>query len=110
MSYIGVDLHKTNFVACFLSADDTTRSETYPLTRDDAARRERETRAQAAKNGLHPSGAGDGQPHRYAAGEFLSKEEAGEGCGQGDLRDGSEATDDHFRAAEERTRLPSLLP
>ena len=34
MRHIGVDLHKKNFVACFLAADDTQRTETYPLTRD----------------------------------------------------------------------------
>src|SRR5215208_6253831 len=38
MRHIGVDLHKTNFVACFIEADDTHRLETYPLTRDDLAR------------------------------------------------------------------------
>ncbi len=38
MRYIGVDLHKTNFVVCFIEADDTQRLETYPLTRDDLAR------------------------------------------------------------------------
>jgi transposase len=32
--HIGVDLHKTNFVACFLAADDTQSVETFPLTRD----------------------------------------------------------------------------
>lgn len=32
MRHIGVDLHKTNFVVCFLSPDDTTRMETFPLT------------------------------------------------------------------------------
>jgi transposase len=32
MRYIGVDLHKTNFVVCFLSNDETTHTETYPLT------------------------------------------------------------------------------
>jgi transposase len=31
MRYIGVDLHKTNFVACFLSDDETTHTETFPL-------------------------------------------------------------------------------
>jgi hypothetical protein len=35
--HIGVDLHKKNFVACFLAADDTQRLETYPLTRDGLA-------------------------------------------------------------------------
>lgn len=38
MRHIGVDLHKTNFVACFIEADDTQRLETYPLTRDGQAR------------------------------------------------------------------------
>jgi transposase len=33
MRYIGVDLHKTNFVVCFLSDDETTQTETYPLTK-----------------------------------------------------------------------------
>lgn len=33
MRYLGVDLHKTNFVVCFLSNDETTRTETYPLTK-----------------------------------------------------------------------------
>jgi transposase len=33
MRYIGVDLHKTNFVVCFLAANETARTETYPLTR-----------------------------------------------------------------------------
>jgi transposase len=37
MRHIGVDLHKTNFVACFVEADDTQRIETYPLTRDGLA-------------------------------------------------------------------------
>jgi hypothetical protein len=32
MRHIGVDLHKTNFVACFIETDDTTRTETFPLT------------------------------------------------------------------------------
>jgi transposase len=36
--HIGVDLHKTNFVVCFIKADDTQRLETYPLTRDGLAR------------------------------------------------------------------------
>jgi transposase len=38
MRHIGVDLHKTNFVACFVEADDTRRLETYPLTGDGLAR------------------------------------------------------------------------
>jgi transposase len=36
--HIGVDLHKTNFVACFIEADDARRLETYPLTGDGLAR------------------------------------------------------------------------
>jgi transposase len=44
MRHIGVDLHKTNFVVCFLSADDTQRLETYPLTRDGLARFKRQLR------------------------------------------------------------------
>ncbi|HEX8071784.1 MAG TPA: IS110 family transposase [Pyrinomonadaceae bacterium] len=32
MRHIGVDLHKTNFVVCFLRDDETTHTETYPLT------------------------------------------------------------------------------
>ncbi|MGA9998223.1 MAG: transposase, partial [Pyrinomonadaceae bacterium] len=31
-------MHKTNFIACFIEADDTQRLETYPLTRDELAR------------------------------------------------------------------------
>ena len=38
MRHIGVDLHKTNFVVCYIEADDTKRLETYPLTRADLAR------------------------------------------------------------------------
>lgn len=44
MRHIGVDLHKTNFVACFLAADGTQRLETYPLTRDGLARFKRRLR------------------------------------------------------------------
>jgi transposase len=44
MRHIGVDLHKTNFVVCFLSADDTSRPETFPLTRDRLARFKRRLR------------------------------------------------------------------
>jgi transposase len=40
--HIGVDLHKTNFVACFIEADDTRRLETYPLTQDGLARFKRQ--------------------------------------------------------------------
>ena len=38
MRYIGVDLHKTNFVVCFIEADDARRLETYPLNGDGLAR------------------------------------------------------------------------
>src|SRR5215208_4307756 len=44
MRYIGVDLHKTNFVACFLAADDTQSIETYPLTGDRLSRFKRQLR------------------------------------------------------------------
>ena len=40
----GVDLHKTNFVVCVLEADDTTRTETYPLTVDGLTRFTRQLR------------------------------------------------------------------
>ncbi len=33
MRYIGVDLHKTNFVVCFLNEDDTSNLETFPLSK-----------------------------------------------------------------------------
>ena len=33
MRYIGVDLHKTNFVVCFLSEDDNYKLETFPLSK-----------------------------------------------------------------------------
>src|SRR5215203_2804420 len=42
MRHIGVDLHKTNFVACFIEADDTRRLETYQLTGDGLARFKRQ--------------------------------------------------------------------
>lgn len=38
MRYIGVDLHKTNFVVCFLGADETSQTETYPLTKPGLTR------------------------------------------------------------------------
>ena len=41
---MGVDLHKTNFVVCFLAADDAQRLETYPLTGDGLARFKRQLR------------------------------------------------------------------
>jgi transposase len=31
--YLGIDLHKTNFVVCFLNEDDSYRLETFPMTR-----------------------------------------------------------------------------
>lgn len=37
MRHIGVDLHKTNFVTCFIEADETRSIETYPLTREGLA-------------------------------------------------------------------------
>lgn len=37
MRHIGVDLHKTNFVACFIEPDDAQHIETYPLTREGLA-------------------------------------------------------------------------
>ncbi len=33
MRHIGVDLHKTNFVVCFLNEDDTFNLETFPLSK-----------------------------------------------------------------------------
>ena len=42
MRHIGVDLHKTNFVVCFIEADDARRLETYPLTGDGLARFKRQ--------------------------------------------------------------------
>lgn len=38
MRYIGVDLHKTNFVVCFLSDDDQSRTETFMLNQQGLAR------------------------------------------------------------------------
>ena len=38
MRYIGVDLHKSNFVACFLTSDDKTRVETFTLDPKGLAR------------------------------------------------------------------------
>ncbi len=32
MRWIGIDLHKTNFVVCYLTADEQTKIEKYPLT------------------------------------------------------------------------------
>lgn len=38
MRYIGVNLHKTNFVVCFLEANNTARTETFPLTAEGLSR------------------------------------------------------------------------
>ena len=38
MRYIGVDLHKTNFVVCFLSEDDSYKLETFPLSKTGISR------------------------------------------------------------------------
>jgi transposase len=38
MRYIGVDLHKTNFVVCFLSQDDESHTETFTLDKQGLAR------------------------------------------------------------------------
>lgn len=38
MRYVGVDLHKTNFVVCFMAEDETTWLETYPLTKTGISR------------------------------------------------------------------------
>jgi transposase len=38
MRYIGVDLHKTNFVVCFLSDDEQTRTETFTLDKAGLSR------------------------------------------------------------------------
>jgi len=46
MRHIGVDLHKTNFVACIIAADDTQQLGTYPLTRGGLARFTRRLNAQ----------------------------------------------------------------
>lgn len=37
MRHIGVDLHKTNFVVCFLNEDDTSKLETFPLSKTGIA-------------------------------------------------------------------------
>lgn len=44
MRYIGVELHKTNFVACFLSEDDKSQLETFPLDHQGFARFKRRLR------------------------------------------------------------------
>lgn len=38
MRYIGVDLHKTNFVVCFINEDDTSHLETFALSKAGIAR------------------------------------------------------------------------
>ena len=45
MHYIGVDLHKTNFVVCFLDEDDKTRIETFPLDKAGLARFKRQLKS-----------------------------------------------------------------
>jgi transposase len=37
MRHIGIDLHKTNFVVCFLAEDDSSEIVTYPLTKSGLA-------------------------------------------------------------------------
>lgn len=75
------------------------------VERDDEARRDHQAREEAAEDGLHPSGAGDGQPDGHALDGVLSEEEAGEGGWQGDLRHRPEAAYRHLRAVEEGTGL-----
>jgi len=36
--YIGVDLHKNNFVVCFLNQDESFRLETFPLSKAGISR------------------------------------------------------------------------
>ena len=38
MRYIGIDLHKTNFVVCFLNEDESYRVETFPLSKSGIKR------------------------------------------------------------------------
>jgi transposase len=149
MRHIGVDLHKTNFVVCFIEADDTQQIETYPLTRDGLARFTRQLNAQdevaveATQNvhyfydqvRAHVSRVAVVDTYRFgvvakskkktdkadaaALARFLklgllpevpvpSEQVRTEGCGQGHLRDGQKALNDHLRAVEEGTRL--LVP
>jgi transposase len=44
MRYIGVDLHKTNFVVCFLSEDDRAQTETFLLNAEGLTRFKRRLR------------------------------------------------------------------
>lgn len=44
MRFIGVDLHKTNFVVCFLSEDDKSQAETFSLDQPGLARFKRRLR------------------------------------------------------------------
>ena len=62
MRHIGVDLHKTNFVVCFLHADETTRLETYPLTEGGLQRFTAELAAEDAEVTDRPR-AHPGEPH-----------------------------------------------
>lgn len=45
MRYIGVDLHKSNFVVCFLSGDDKTKIETFTLNHAGLSRFKQRLRA-----------------------------------------------------------------
>lgn len=38
MRYLGIDLHKTNFVVCFLNENETFRLETFPLWKNGILR------------------------------------------------------------------------
>lgn len=38
MRYLGIDLHKTNFVVCFLNEDDSYRIETFALSKSGISR------------------------------------------------------------------------
>ncbi|HEX8088967.1 MAG TPA: transposase [Blastocatellia bacterium] len=46
MRYIGVDLHKTNFVVCFLSEDNKSQTETFALEPKGLARFKRRLKAE----------------------------------------------------------------
>jgi transposase len=45
MRFLGVDLHKTNFVVCFLSEDDRSQTETFPMNAQGLLRFKRRLRA-----------------------------------------------------------------
>ncbi len=48
MRYIGVDLHKTNFVVCFLNEDETLQLESFPLSKAGISRFTSELRKEDA--------------------------------------------------------------